>query len=187
RAGKITSAGPDPKPRKTKTRKKKQERKQVMAKLKNRVALVTGGGRGIGRAIALAFAEEGAKVAVTARAVSELEEVVATIRKQGGQASPITADLSDRAGPRRIIEQVAKNFGHVDILVNNAGVGSSGDPKPVIDFNDDFWELTLRLNLTAPYLLSKAVLPAMLAKRWGRIINVASINGKVGVLHGVAY
>jgi len=158
-----------------------------MAKLKSRVALVTGGGRGIGRAIALAFAEEGAKVAVTARTAGELQEVVATIRKQGGQALAITADLSDRAAPRAIIEQVTKSLGHVDILVNNAGVGSSADPKPVIDFDDDFWELTLRLNLTAPYLLSKAVLPGMVKKKWGRIINVASINGKVGVLHGVAY
>jgi 3-hydroxybutyrate dehydrogenase len=75
----------------------------------------------------------------------------------------------------------------VEILVNNAGIGSSSNPKPVVDFDDDFWELTLLLNLTIPYLLSKAVLPAMMAKRWGRIINVASINSKVPSLHGAAY
>ena len=158
-----------------------------MAKLQNRVALVTGGGRGIGRAIALAFAEEGARVAVTARSTAEVDEVVATSRKRGGQALALTADLSDGAAPRRVVQQVVDVFGPVEILVNNAGVGSSANPKPLIEFDDDFWELTMRLNLTAPYLLSKAVLPAMLAKRWGRVINVASINGKMGALHGAAY
>jgi NAD(P)-dependent dehydrogenase (short-subunit alcohol dehydrogenase family) len=75
----------------------------------------------------------------------------------------------------------------VDILVNNAGVGSSASPRPVVDFDDDFWDLSLAVNLTAPYLLCKAVLPAMLARRWGRILTVASINGKIGSLHGAAY
>src|SRR2546426_6884020 len=75
----------------------------------------------------------------------------------------------------------------IDILVNNAGIGSSSDPKPVADFNDDFWDLTLYLNLTVPYKLSKAVLPHMREKHWGRIINIASINSKLPSLHGAAY
>ncbi len=158
-----------------------------MAKLQDRVVLVTGGGRGIGRAIALALAEEGAKVAVTARTASELEEVAGAIRNRGGRALPLTADLADRAAPRHIVQQVADQLGPVEILVNNAGIGSSANPQPVVDFDDDFWELSLRVNLTAPYLLCKAVLPAMLAQRWGRIINIASINGKIGSLHGAAY
>jgi NAD(P)-dependent dehydrogenase (short-subunit alcohol dehydrogenase family) len=158
-----------------------------MSKLQGRVALVTGAGRGIGRAIALALANEGARVAVTARTAAELEEVVSSIQSQGGQARALTADLADRAAPRRVVEATAAAFGPVDILVNNAGVGSSASPKPVVDFDDDFWDLSLAVNLTAPYLLCKAVLPAMLARRWGRIITVASINGKVGSLHGAAY
>jgi NAD(P)-dependent dehydrogenase (short-subunit alcohol dehydrogenase family) len=75
----------------------------------------------------------------------------------------------------------------VEILVNNAGVGSSANPRPLVEFDDDFWDLSLAVNLTAPYLLCKAVLPGMLARRWGRIITIASINGKIGSLHGAAY
>jgi NAD(P)-dependent dehydrogenase (short-subunit alcohol dehydrogenase family) len=158
-----------------------------MALLKERVALVTGAGRGIGKAIALAFAAEGARVAVTARTAPELEEVVAAVRSKGGTALAVTADLADRGVPTRLIGQVASELGPVEILVNNAGVGSSADPRPVLDFDDAFWDFSLAVNLTAPYLLSKAVLPQMLARKHGRIITVASIAGKIGTLHGAAY
>lgn len=158
-----------------------------MKKLQDRVALVTGGGRGIGRAIALDFARAGAKVAVTARTASELEEVVAAMKKEGAQACAVVADLSERSGCKQAIEAATRAFGPIEILVNNAGIGSSADPKPLVDFDNAFWDLTVALNLTAPYLLSKAVLRAMLAKRWGRIINIASINSKVPALHGAAY
>src|SRR5215510_2409553 len=134
-----------------------------MATLQKRVTLVTGAGRGIGRAIALALAREGARVAVTARTTSELEEVIGIIRSQGGQGLQISADLSDRTTIPRVVQEVTKALGPVEILVNNAGIGSSANPRPVVDFDDAFWELSLRLNLTVPYLLCKAVLPAMLA------------------------
>jgi NAD(P)-dependent dehydrogenase (short-subunit alcohol dehydrogenase family) len=158
-----------------------------MPKLANHNALVTGGGRGIGRAIALAFAAEGARVAVAARTEKELAEVVETVRSRGGQAIGLEADLSDRDACRRLVPRAAEALGPIDVLVNNAGVGSSADPRPVLDFDDDFWELSLRINLTAPYLLCRAVLPAMLQRHWGRIINIASINSRTGSLHGVAY
>ncbi len=158
-----------------------------MGQLQDRVALVTGGGRGIGRAIALAYAAEGAQVAVSARTTMELDEVVGAIRAKGGRATAFSADLSNRDVARGLVGEVASKLGPVDILVNNAGIGSSSDPRPIIDYDDDFWELTLTLNLTAPYLLSKAALPAMIRKKWGRIINIASVNGKVPSLHGAAY
>ncbi len=158
-----------------------------MAKLQDRVALVTGGGRGIGRAIALAFAREGAPVAVSARSADELAEVVAAIHQAGGRATPFVADLVDRDAARGLVPRVEAGLGPIDILVNNAGIGSSADPRPLESFDDSFWELTLTLNLTAPYLLCKAVLPGMRARHHGRIINVASINGRVGSLHGAAY
>src|SRR5262249_24538728 len=142
---------------------------------------------GIGRAIALAFAREGARVALTARTAAELEEVVGQIHSSQGQALAVVADLSDRQAPRRVVQQVAEALGPVQILVNNAGIGSSANPRPLVEFDDAFWDLSLMVNLTAPYLLCKAVLPPMLAHRWGRIINIASINGKVGSLHGAAY
>ncbi|MBM4067878.1 MAG: SDR family NAD(P)-dependent oxidoreductase [Planctomycetes bacterium] len=152
-----------------------------------RIALVTGGGRGIGRAIAMALARDGAKVAVSARSEDELAEVVATIQSAGGQALPVVADLSQPDAARALLERVKSQLGAIEILVNNAGVGSSADPRPVIDFDDDFWELSLRVNLTVPYLLSKGVLPDMVARHWGRIINIASINSRTGSLHGAAY
>ncbi|MSU78922.1 MAG: SDR family NAD(P)-dependent oxidoreductase [Gemmataceae bacterium] len=158
-----------------------------MTNLKNRVALVTGSGRGIGRAIVIALAKAGARVALTARTAGELEEAVGVIRAAGGTAVGIVADLMAKDAVPALMRDVNDQLGPIEILVNNAGIGSSSDPKPVANFNDEFWETTLYLNLTVPYKLSKAVLPTMLAKKWGRIINVASINGKIPSLHGVAY
>ena len=155
--------------------------------LANRVALITGAGRGIGRAIALAYAEAGARLALTARTVAELDEVVSNIQSAGGSALAYPADLADRAVPQKLVADVQQALGPVEILVNNAGVGSSANPRPVVEFDDEFWDLSLAVNLTAPYLLCKAVLPGMLARRWGRIITIASINGKIGSLHGAAY
>ncbi len=158
-----------------------------MFSLQGRVALVTGAGRGIGRAIALALARQGAGVGVTARTAAEVDEVVRIVGAAGGQALAIAADLTAADAAARVLAAMTDRLGPVDILVNNAGIGSSADPRPVAEFDDAFWEHTLLLNLTVPYRLSKAVLPAMRQKRWGRIINVASINGKVPSLHGAAY
>lgn len=154
----------------------------------SRIALVTGAGRGIGRASAMALAVQHCHVAVTARTTAELDAICAEIAAIGGTALAISADLMDRDAPRRIIEQVERTWSRsVEILVNNAGVGSSANPKPLVDFDDDFWDLTLALNVTAPYRLTKLVLPAMQKARWGRIINISSINAKVPALHGAAY
>jgi NAD(P)-dependent dehydrogenase (short-subunit alcohol dehydrogenase family) len=158
-----------------------------MAKLRGRVALVTGGGRGIGRAIALALAAEGTRVAVTARTAAELEEVVAAVRGKGGEAAALTVDVADRDAVRALPGRVEQALGPVEILVNNAGIGSSADPRPVVEYDDAFWELSLAVNLTAPYLLCKAVLPGMIGRKWGRIINVASINSRIPSPHAAAY
>jgi len=156
-------------------------------KLKDKVALVTGAGRGIGRAIAMALAREGAIVAATARSGSELDSLLQQIRNLGGAGMAVKADLSQASSPARIVSEVQAEFGSVDILVNNAGVVSSEDPRPVVNFNDEFWVRTLAVNLTAVYLLCKALLPALLEKKAGRIINIASLAGKTGLLHGCAY
>jgi NAD(P)-dependent dehydrogenase (short-subunit alcohol dehydrogenase family) len=158
-----------------------------MAKLKGRVALVTGAGRGIGRATAIQLAEAGARVVVTSRTRSELEEVVATISGAGGSAAAVECDVAERSQSRNLIERAAQPFGPIDILVNNAGVGSSADPCPLAEFRDEFWDQTLEVNLTVPYLLSKSALPHMREQRWGRIITIASINGRITTMHAGAY
>jgi NAD(P)-dependent dehydrogenase (short-subunit alcohol dehydrogenase family) len=159
----------------------------VAQQLQHRVALVTGAGRGIGRAIAEALAAEGAAVALASRSANELDEVVAAIAAAGGKARPFAVDLFDRAATLDLPRKVQDSLGPIDILVNNAGIGSSASPGPAVEMNVAYWDQTLELNLTVPMLLSKAVLPEMLRRRWGRIIMVASIAGKVGTFHGAAY
>jgi NAD(P)-dependent dehydrogenase (short-subunit alcohol dehydrogenase family) len=156
-------------------------------KLEGRVALITGASRGIGRAIARGYATAGAAIAVTARTEQDLDSLVQEVRALDSKALAIRADLAESAAPEKVVPQVLDAFGTIDILVNNAGIGSSSNPKPVVEFDDEFWDRTLMLNLTAPYRFSKAVLPTMLGKKWGRIINIASINAKLPAIHGAAY
>jgi NAD(P)-dependent dehydrogenase (short-subunit alcohol dehydrogenase family) len=146
-------------------------------KLPDRVALVTGGGRGIGRAIALAFAREGAHVAVTARTGAELDAVAAEIRALGRKALAVPCDVGERAQVDEAARRTAESLGPVQILVNNAGIAVSAK---LLDTDDALWERHLRVNLTGAFLMTRAVLPGMLAARWGRIINIASIAGRQG-------
>jgi NAD(P)-dependent dehydrogenase (short-subunit alcohol dehydrogenase family) len=152
-----------------------------------RTALVTGAGRGIGRAAAIALAATGTRVVAAARSTDELNSVVSEIAAAGGEAAAVPCDLGDRAQSTGLVERAAAAFGPIDVLVNNAGIGSSSDPRPLSEYRDAFWDETIELNLTAPYLLSKAALPHMRAQRWGRIVTVASINGRVPSPHSGAY
>jgi len=102
------------------------------------------------------------------------------------QAIALKADLSDRNVAMRLVGAVERKLGEIDVLIN-AGQGSADSPRPVVDYEDDFWDRSLMINLTTPYLLSKAVLPAMLKKKWGRIINIGSITSKVPDIHMAAY
>ncbi len=156
-------------------------------KLKDQTALVTGASRGIGEAIARAFAAEGAQVAITGRSKQELETLQKEFSGLGRGCLSIVADLTQRGAVEQVWAQVTQAFGHVDILVNNAGIGSSANPKLVVDYDDDFWERLLYLNLTVPYLFSKRALPSMIKRNYGRIIMTSSVNGKMGVVYGAAY
>ncbi len=155
--------------------------------LHNKTALVTGATKGIGRAIALAFAEQGADLAVTGRAVDELESLRNEVAAMGVGCTAIAADLAEKGAAAEVYFKAVKAVGPIDILVNNAGVGSSANPKPVVEYDDDFWDLLILVNLTVPYMFCKLVLPDMIEKQHGRIINIASINGKIGSIHGAAY
>jgi NAD(P)-dependent dehydrogenase (short-subunit alcohol dehydrogenase family) len=153
-------------------------------KLLDRIALVTGGGRGIGRAIALAFAREGAHVAVTARTSTEIAAVAGEIRSLGRKALAVPCDVAERAQVDRAARQVADGLGPIQVLVNNAGMAVSAK---LLDTDDALWERHLRVNLTGAFLMTRAVLPGMLAARWGRIINVASSAGRQGYAYVTAY
>jgi 3-hydroxybutyrate dehydrogenase len=155
--------------------------------LADHVALVTGASRGIGRAIGLAFAAEGADVVLTGRDAVGLASVEEEIKRGGGGCATVVADLAERGAARAVFDEAIAAMGRIDILVNNAGIGSSADPRPVVDFDDAFWERTLYVNLTVPYLLCKYAVGPMIGRRHGRIIQVASIAGKIGTFYGAAY
>ncbi len=142
-------------------------------KLKDRVALITGGSRGIGRATALLFAKEGAKIALVARNKEGVEAVRKEIEKGGGRAISIAADVSVPEETRRMVEETVGAFGKVDILVAAAGIFTYGH---AVDHDDDAWLNLLKVNLYGVYLSNKAVLPVMIKNGWGRIINLSATS-----------
>jgi NAD(P)-dependent dehydrogenase (short-subunit alcohol dehydrogenase family) len=152
--------------------------------LAGRVALVTGAGRGIGRAIALELARAGAAVILSARSRGEIEAVASEIAGLGGRAVALPCDVTDAAAVLALYEASVAAFGAPAILVNNAGAASShkfeGHP-------DSLWDRMLAVNLTGPYLLCKACAPAMLEAGWGRVINIGSIASLTGARYIAAY
>jgi NAD(P)-dependent dehydrogenase (short-subunit alcohol dehydrogenase family) len=154
--------------------------------LTNRLALITGGGRGIGRAIAEGLAREGADIIVVARTAAQVETVAQGIAQQFGvKTLALTCDVSASASVGAVFSSVVENFGRgVDILVNNAGIAESA---PFHKTSDERWRRILSVNLDGTFYCARAALPAMLEQGWGRIINVASIAGKMGAPYIAAY
>ncbi len=144
-----------------------------------RVAFVTGGGRGLGRAVAMALAQAGLAVAVGARTPEQVEAVVAEIRATGGEALAVALDVTEPASVTAAAVTAAA-LGPVDVLVNNAGIAESA---PFARTDLALWEAHLRVNATGPYLTTRALLPGMLERQRGRVVNVASMAG----LHGAPY
>lgn len=154
-------------------------------KLKDKVALITGGGRGIGRAIAFAFAREGARVAVLARTAEQIEQVALEIAGECGvEAMYAECDVSVKESVEHAFANVTERFGQIDILVNNAGIAESA---PVVKTSDELWERHIAINLNGTFYCTRAALPQMFERGWGRIINIASIAGKTGAPYIAAY
>ena len=144
--------------------------------LKDRVAIVTGGGRGFGRAIAQRFAEEGAAVTVTARTQTQLDETVGLIEEQGGRALAVSGDVTRPEDVKRVVAETVDKFGPVSLLVNNAGIPDPFGPIGMID--PDRWWAAQEIHIRAPFLYISAVLPAMMERRQGRIINISAVGGR---------
>lgn len=198
--------------------------------MKDKVALITGASRGIGKAIAVELADAGIKLALTARSADALEEVAAEVKRKGGQAVVLPYDLTDFAGLPALVEKARKALGPVNMLVNNAGIYKTDEvfrtgmmeKQPISEgsgtkaFGSDVdapatqeeqessaamrlkvafktddpavtWRKTLDVNLTAPFELIRAVVPSMIEKRWGRIINVSSVSGLKAEVYGTSY
>ena len=152
--------------------------------LSSRVAVVTGGGRGIGRAAALRLAREGAAVAVWGRSLEPLEAVATEIRKNGGKAAALRCDVADPGQVGMAAEGTRRALGPVDVLVNNAGIAPSA---PIQKTSLQAFRQVLDVNLTGAFLCLQAVLPEMIERRWGRVVNVASTAAKIGVRYTAAY
>ena len=151
--------------------------------LKGKVALVTGAGRGIGKAISLMLAQSGCRMILAARSRAQLEEVQSEIHARGGEALAVPTDLTSDEEIQRLIE-TAQTWGAVDILINNAGWGKRA---PVVKGNVEDWDRTFDVNLRAPMILAKHLVPAMIAKGEGAVINIGSVSGKTGEANGAAY
>src|SRR4051794_37121281 len=153
--------------------------------LSGQVAVVTGGGRGIGRALALALSAAGASVAVVARSEDQIAETAGRIRESGGRALAIAADVADPGADGRMAEEVERALGPVDLLVNNAG--DSGPLGPIAEADADRWWRCQEVNLRGPFVCARAFLPGMIARGRGRIVNVASGAGTQSIPYLSAY
>ena len=143
--------------------------------LQGNTAIVTGAGQGIGKAIALAFAKEGADLVLAARSQEKLEEVARECQALGRKALPLGADVSKKGQVQALVEAAIKNFGKIDILVNNAGI--AGPNAPVTEVKEEEWDEVLDINLKGTFLCSQAVLKEMIPRRSGRIINMSALGG----------
>ena len=153
--------------------------------LHDKIALVTGGSRGIGKAIALAFGEAGAKVGVAARNVNFLKEVVKEIQAMGGEAFYVKCDLTKDEDIFTLITKTKERYGRIDILVNNAAI--SPWVKNSEEVTKEMWEEVIQANLLAPFLLCREAGKIMMKQNWGRIINIASVGGLVALPRQIAY
>jgi 3-oxoacyl-[acyl-carrier protein] reductase len=155
-----------------------------MESLTGKVALVTGAGKGIGRAVAIALAQEGVHVGLLARTESQLREVAKEIEALGVKAAVVTADVANREAVEAAVAQVKTQLGPIDILINNAGIGTFAK---LVDMPPAEWEHIVQVNLMGTYYATRAVLPDMIARETGDIINIASTAGQRGAATTSAY
>lgn len=148
------------------------------------VVFITGAARGVGRALARRFAQDGYAVAVTGRTAESVLPVVAEVGGTRGKALPLACDVTDREAVSHAITEAARVLGPIDVLINNAGVA---DSVPFISMPDEVWERMLAVNLNGTYLCMRAVLPGMVERQHGRIINIASTAGRTGFAYSSAY
>lgn len=153
--------------------------------LQGKVSLVTGASSGIGRAIALAYAREGAKVVVSDVNVAGAEETVSLVRQQGGDAIFVPADVSRAEDCQRLVERTLAHYGRLDAACNNAGIG--GELGPTADYADEAWQQVIGVNLSGVFYCMKHQIPAMLRSGGGAIVNMASILGQAGFAGAPAY
>lgn len=149
--------------------------------LQNRVALVTGASRGIGKSIAQVFGEAGARLALTALNAERLEETANELRAQNVEVADLPCDGADAEQVQRVVENVVVRFGRIDILVNNAGILQAGH---ITDFSASDWEQMLAVNLNSAFYFSRAAAPPMIQQKFGRIINISSITAQTGGVSG---
>jgi len=152
--------------------------------LSNKRTLITGGSKGIGRAIALAFSHAGAAVALSSRTLADAQIVAGEIIAAGGQAIPFACDVTELEQIAAMRTALLEQWGGVDILVNNAGIAGS---HKFLGHPDELWHQILNVNLNGLYYVTKAFVPEMVEKKWGRIINIASVSSKVGAKYVAAY
>ena len=155
-----------------------------MQELKGKIALITGGSRGIGKAIALALAEEGVNVAITGRNEEKLKAVVQEIEQKGVKSAYAVFDITSKTEVYGALEKLQKDFGKVDILVNNAGIAAFGG---ILEMEDEKWEEIVKTNLFGAYYVVKAVVPSMVERKTGDIINISSTAGLKGNAMTSAY